>query len=215
MITLDSYIVELYLFDIPRHAKKDHRSSVTTRSRDDKGHAQGHMTLTYKVTAERLQCGVVFIRHPRPMKPAKQNTIIVLASLESEIILRSRSGWRILTHRVTLENYSVDFRLFEFHRHTYMHITSKILSVAHSGLEIGTVTYVKNCFEKVRDLEIFCDSCWQTYISPPGLSTGCFSWTWSGKTLTRSNLTRPAIADQRSDPIRPDPRPDPSLPPHV
>ena len=45
----------------------------------------------------------------------------------------------ILTHMVTLENYCVDFRPFEFHKQNYMHISSKILSVAYPGLEIKTV----------------------------------------------------------------------------
>ena len=56
-----------------------------------------------------------------------------------------------LTHRVTLENYSVDFRLFEFHKQNYMHISLKIISVAYPGLEIELLC--ENCFEKVRDLE--------------------------------------------------------------
>ena len=55
-VTLDSYSVELYLFDIcdPKNLqnkKKDHRSSVT-RTRVEKGHAQGHVTLTYKVSVD-------------------------------------------------------------------------------------------------------------------------------------------------------------------
>ena len=54
-VTLDSYSVDLYLFDIrdPKNLrnKKDHRSSVT-RTRVRKGHTQGHVTLTYKVTLD-------------------------------------------------------------------------------------------------------------------------------------------------------------------
>ena len=46
-VTLDSYSVDLYLFDIrdPKNLrnKKDHRSSVT-KTRVRKGHAQGHVT---------------------------------------------------------------------------------------------------------------------------------------------------------------------------
>ena len=90
-VTLDSYSVELYLFDIrdPKilRNKKDHRSSVT-RIRDKKGHVQGHVTLT---------------------------------------------------HRVTLEGYSVDFCPFEFYKQNYIQNSSKIISVAYPGLEIGTV----------------------------------------------------------------------------
>ena len=55
-VTLGIYSVELYLFDIrdPKdlQTKKIHRSSVT-RTRDKKGHVQGHVTLTYKVTFDR------------------------------------------------------------------------------------------------------------------------------------------------------------------
>ena len=43
-------------------------------------------------------------------------------------------GHVTLTHKVTLENYSVDFRLFEFHKQNYMHISSKIISIAYPGL---------------------------------------------------------------------------------
>ena len=52
-VTLDSYSVDSYIFDIrdPKTCKtrKDHRSNVT-RTRNNKGHAQGHVTLTYRVT---------------------------------------------------------------------------------------------------------------------------------------------------------------------
>ena len=41
-----------------------------------------------------------------------------------------------LMHRVTLENYSVDFHPFEFHEQNYMHISSKIISVAYPEPEI-------------------------------------------------------------------------------
>ena len=55
-VTLDSYSVESYLFDIRdpknlQNKKKDHRSSVI-RTRNNKGHAQGHVILTYRVTLE-------------------------------------------------------------------------------------------------------------------------------------------------------------------
>ena len=44
-----------------------------------------------------------------------------------------------LTHRVTLEGYSVDLCPFEFNKQTYIETCSKIISVAYPGLEIGTV----------------------------------------------------------------------------
>ena len=54
-VTLDSYMLELYIFDIrdPKNPqnKKDHHSSVI-RTRDKKGHVQHHATLTYKVTLQ-------------------------------------------------------------------------------------------------------------------------------------------------------------------
>ena len=55
-VTLDSYSVDLYLFDIRdpgnlRNKKKDNCSHVTS-TRVSKGHAQGHVTLTYKVTLD-------------------------------------------------------------------------------------------------------------------------------------------------------------------
>ena len=67
-VTLDSYSVELYLFDIrdPKNLqnnKKDHRFSVT-RTRDKKDHAQGHVTLIYKVTLDSYSVKLYIVRHP-------------------------------------------------------------------------------------------------------------------------------------------------------
>ena len=52
-VTLDSYSVELYIFDMgdPKNLqsrKNDHSSSII-RTRDKKGHVHGHVTLMYKV----------------------------------------------------------------------------------------------------------------------------------------------------------------------
>ena len=87
-VTLDSYSLDLKLFIIrdPKNlktceTKKDHGSSVT-RIRDKKGHVQGHVTLT---------------------------------------------------HRVTLESYSMDVCSFEFHKQTYINTSSKIIYVAYLG----------------------------------------------------------------------------------
>ena len=170
--------------------KKDHRSSVT-RTRVRKGHAQGHVTLSYTVTLDSYSLDLYLfdIRDPKNLRNKKK--IIALASLEPELgkvtlrvtwpcHTRSRlivtvwiyiyltsatlktnetkknhrssvtstrvrkghaQGHVTLTHRVTLENYSVDFRPFEFHEQNYMHISSKIISVAYPGLEIGTVMW--------------------------------------------------------------------------
>ena len=88
-VTLDSYSVEIYLFDIldPRNLqnkKKDHRSSVT-RTRGKKGHAQGHVTLIYKVTLDSYSVEIYLfdIRDSKNLQNKKR--IIALASLEPEI----------------------------------------------------------------------------------------------------------------------------------
>ena len=46
-VTLDSYSVELYLFDI-----RDPKNLQNTRIGDKKGHVQGHVTVTYMATLE-------------------------------------------------------------------------------------------------------------------------------------------------------------------
>ena len=88
-VTLDSYSVDLYLFDIcdprkPAKRKKDHRSSVT-RTRDRKGHARGHVTLSYKVTLDSYSVDSYLfdIRDPRNLRNKKK--IIALTSLEPEL----------------------------------------------------------------------------------------------------------------------------------
>ena len=54
-VTLDRYSVEIYIFDIlgPKtcKTKKDHRS-IVIRTRDKKGHAHCHLTLTCNVTLD-------------------------------------------------------------------------------------------------------------------------------------------------------------------
>ena len=88
-VTLDSYSVDLYLFDIRdlknlRNKKKDHRSSVT-RTRVRKGHAQGHVTLSYEVTLDSYSVDSYLfdIRDPKNLRNKKK--IIALASLEPEL----------------------------------------------------------------------------------------------------------------------------------
>ena len=63
-----------------QNMKKDHCSSVTS-TRFRKGHAQGHVTLTYKVTLDSYSVDLYFFDIRRPQKPAKQKKIIALASL--------------------------------------------------------------------------------------------------------------------------------------
>ena len=76
-VTLDSYSVDLYLFDIRdpenlRNKKKDNRSSVTS-TWVSKGHAQGHVTLTYKVTLDSYSVDLYLfnIRDPENLRNKK------------------------------------------------------------------------------------------------------------------------------------------------
>ena len=79
-VTLDSYSVELYLFDIrdPKNMqyKKDHRSSIT-RTRDKKSHAQGHVTLTYRVTLDSYSVELYLfdICDPKNMQNKKRSSL--------------------------------------------------------------------------------------------------------------------------------------------
>ena len=106
------YSVELYLFDIrdPKNLqnKKDHPSSVI-RTKDKKGHVQGHATLTYKVTHDscRVKLYIFDIRDPKNLQNKKK--IIALASLEQEIkkvTFRVTWPWRTRSRLiVTVLNY--------------------------------------------------------------------------------------------------------------
>ena len=138
MVALWIYIYSTSATPKTCETKKDHRSSVT-RTRVKKGHAHGHVTLSYKVTLDSYSVDSYLfdIRDPKNLRNKKK--IIALASLEPELGKVTLMGHVTLTHRVTLENYSVDFRPFEFHKQNYMHVSSKIISVAYPGLEIGTV----------------------------------------------------------------------------
>ena len=107
-VTLDSYNVDLYLFDIRdpknlRNKKKDHRSSVT-RTRVREGHAQGHVTLSYKVTLDGYSVDLYLfdIRDPKNLRNKKK--IIALASLEPELgKVRHAQGHVTLSYKVTLD----------------------------------------------------------------------------------------------------------------
>ena len=64
--------------------KKDHRSSIT-RTRDKKGHAQGHVTLTYKVTLDSYSVELYLFDNCDSKNMQNKKKIIALASLETEI----------------------------------------------------------------------------------------------------------------------------------
>ena len=87
-VTLKGYSVVVFSFEIldPKtcKTKKNHRSSVT-RTRDRKGHAQGHVILIYKVTLNSYSVELYLfdIRDPKNLQNEKK--IIALASLEPEI----------------------------------------------------------------------------------------------------------------------------------
>ena len=78
-VTLDSYSVDSYLFDIrnPKTCetkKKDHLSSVT-RTRVRKGHAHGHVTLSYKVTLDSYSVDLYLfdIRDPKNLQKKRSS----------------------------------------------------------------------------------------------------------------------------------------------
>ena len=67
-----------------QNKKKDHRSSIT-RTRDKKGHAQGHVTVTYKVTLDSYSVELYLFDICDPKNLQNKKRIIALASLEPEI----------------------------------------------------------------------------------------------------------------------------------
>ena len=72
--------------------KKYHRSCVI-RTRDTKGHAHGHVTLTYKVMRDSWYVELYIFDIPDPKNLQNKKKIIALASLEQKI--------RKVTFRVT------------------------------------------------------------------------------------------------------------------
>ena len=88
-VTLDSYSLDLYLFDIrdPKNLrnKKKIIALACTRTRVRKGHAQGHVTLSYTVTLDSYSLDLYLfdIRDPKNLRNKKK--IIALASLEPEL----------------------------------------------------------------------------------------------------------------------------------
>ena len=116
-VTLDSYSVDLYLFDIRdpknlRNKKKDHRSSVT-RTRVREGHAQGHVTLSYKVTLDSYSVNLYLfdIRDPKNLRNKKKDH---RSSVTRTRVRKGHAqGHVTLSYKVTLDSYSLDLYLFD------------------------------------------------------------------------------------------------------
>ena len=73
--------IYIYIYFHTVSIKRD----LVTRTRDNKGHAQGHVTLTYKVTLDSysVELYIFDIRDPKNLQNKKK--IIALAPLEPEI----------------------------------------------------------------------------------------------------------------------------------
>ena len=120
-VTLDRYSVELYIFDIldPKNLqnKKDHRSNVT-RTRDNKGHAQGHVTLRYRVTLDRTRDNKVTVWKYIYLTSLTLKTCKTKKDHRSNVT-RTRDnkghaqGHVTLRYRVTLDSYSVELYIFD------------------------------------------------------------------------------------------------------
>ena len=139
-VTLDSYSVELYLFDIRdpekmQNKKKDHRSNVI-RTRYRKGHAQGHVTLTYKITFDNqsVESYLFDIRDPKNLQNKKKDHRFSVTRTRDK--KGHVQGHVTVTYMVTLEGYSVYSRLFDFYKQNYIQNNTKIISLAHLGSEI-------------------------------------------------------------------------------
>ena len=97
------------------------------------------MTLKYKVTLDShsMKLYLFDIRDLKNLQNKKKD------HRSSVTRIRDKKGHfqsRVtLTHRVTLEDYSVDLCPFEFYKQHYIQNSSKFISVAYPGLEIGTV----------------------------------------------------------------------------
>ena len=90
-VTRDSCCVELYIFDIPGPKNLQNKkriialASLGQDTRDTKGHAHGHVTLTYKVTRDSWYVELYIFDIPDPKNLQNKKKIIALASLEQEI----------------------------------------------------------------------------------------------------------------------------------
>ena len=92
--------------------KKDHRSSVTS-TRVRKGHAQGHVTLTYKVTLDRYSVDLYLFDIHDSKNLRNKKTIIALASLEQEIRKVALMVTVTLTYKVTRDSCCVELYIFD------------------------------------------------------------------------------------------------------
>ena len=115
-VTLDSYSVESYLFDIRdpknlQNKKKDHRSSIS-RTWDEKGHAQGHVTLTCKVTLDSysVESYLFDIRDFKNLQIKKDHRSSISRARDKK---GHAQGHVTLTCKVTLDSYSVDSYIFD------------------------------------------------------------------------------------------------------
>ena len=132
-ITLDSYSVEIYLFDIldPKklqNKKKDHRSSVT-RTRDKKGHAQGHVTLTYKVTLDSYSVEIYLfdILDLKTCKTKKDHLSSVTRTRDRKVHAQVHVT---LIYKVTLDSYSVEIYLFDIRDSKNLQNKKRIIALA-------------------------------------------------------------------------------------
>ena len=139
IVTVWNYIYLTFATLKTCKTKKDHHSSVT-RIRDKKGHVQGHVTLIYKVTLDNYNWNHIYfdIRDPRNLQNKKDHHSSVTRTRDKK---GHAQGHVTLTHRVTLDGYSVDLCPFEFYKQNYIQNSSKIISVADPGFEIGTVMW--------------------------------------------------------------------------
>ena len=119
--------------------KKDHRSSVT-RTRDRKGHAQGHVTLIYR---SRL---IVTVWNYIYLTSATIKTCKTKKDHRSSVTrTRDRKGHAqdpvTLTYKVTLDSYSVELYLFDICDPKNLQNKKKIIALASLEPEIKKVTF--------------------------------------------------------------------------
>ena len=116
-VTLDSYSVELYSLDILDLKNLQNKKKIialsVTRTSDKKGHVQGHVTLTYKVTLDRysVESYLFDIRDPKNLQTKKK--IIALSVTRTRDKKGHIQGHVTLTYKVTLDSYSVESYLFD------------------------------------------------------------------------------------------------------
>ena len=143
-VTLESYSVELYLFDIrdPRNLqnKKDHHSSVTIEP--DIRKVMLRVTWPWR-TRSRLIVTVWNYIYLTSATPKTCKTKKDLCSSFTRI--RDKKGHVrghvTLMHRVMLKGCSVDLCSFEFYKQNCIQNSSQIIPVAYPGPDIGIVMW--------------------------------------------------------------------------